>query len=172
MRHKDDRIRTRGNMQVRIEKARESEASTLASYLKSMLLYTEKLGWHRASRSPKNWLKTAANIKKAIRSERKHLFLTAKIGNRIVGYSEAIIREFPVVLEPKTCLHISVVYVEEEFRKNGIGERLVKHMIKWGKRFSVKEINLNVHFKNPAAKLYERLGFKTTRLEMTIRVKS
>ena len=104
--------------------------------------------------------------------EPKHIFFTAKIGNRVIGFSEAVIQELPIILEPKVLLHISAVFVENEFRRNRVGEKLVKRLIQWGKIYSAREIKLNVHVKNPAIELYKRLGFKKSRIEMTKRVKS
>jgi GNAT superfamily N-acetyltransferase len=157
-------------MEIRIEMATEIDAAIIAGYIKDMLLYTEKLGSHKPNRSPKKWKEFTAYIKKAINSDPKHIFFIAKIENRIVGFSEAAIQELPIVLEPKVLLHISAVYVEDEFRKNGIGKKLVQRLIQWGKRHSATEINLNVLAKNPAINLYKSMGFQEARIEMVNRL--
>jgi ribosomal protein S18 acetylase RimI-like enzyme len=131
-----------------------------------MLLYTEKLGSHKTNRSPKKWKEFTARIKKSIESDPKRVYFTAKIGNRTVGYSEAAIQELPIILEPKVLLHISAVYVEDGFRKMGIGKKLVRRLIQWGKKRSAAEINLNVLVNNPAIQLYKSMGFREARLEM------
>jgi GNAT superfamily N-acetyltransferase len=158
-------------MKRKIEIATKNDAPAIAGYMRSMLLFTEKLGWHKVNRSNKKWNETITHIKKMIGSNPNRAFFMAKVGDRAVGFAEAVIEDLPIVLAPKKALHISAVYVEEEFRKNGIGKALVRRLVQWGKRFPVMEINLGVHVKNPAIKLYEDLGFQASRLEMVKRIK-
>ena len=54
------------------------------------------------------------------------------------------------------------VAVSESFRKQGIGERLVRHLMQAGAQRGAKNFYLEVRAGNePAQCLYEKLGFKT-----------
>lgn len=56
---------------------------------------------------------------------------------------------------------ISDVFVEKEFRHKGIGESLIKNMVRWFKERNIKDVDLNVYSKNiKALKIYKHLGFK------------
>lgn len=54
------------------------------------------------------------------------------------------------------------VAVSETFRKQGIGERMVRHLMQAGTKRGAKNFYLEVRAGNqPAQRLYEKLGFKT-----------
>ena len=158
-------------MKVTIEKAGVLHSKTIAQYTRDMVLFAEKLGWHKANRSQKEWKSLASRIKKDMKADRTRVFLIAKVDSRVVGFSEAVIQEVSRVFKPKKLLNISAVHVEEGYRNRGIGRKLIAQLVEWGMGFSVEEITLEVHVKNPAMKLYEKMGFRISRLEMVRKVK-
>ena len=61
--------------------------------------------------------------------------------------------------------HILDVAVAAEFRKQGLGEKLVREAIKQGLRGEAKQATLEVRKSNAAAiQLYQKLGFLVTRV--------
>lgn len=58
-------------------------------------------------------------------------------------------------------LEIFTIAVDKEYRKKGIGSKLLEHMIKSAKEKKIRQIRLEVSTKNEAAiNLYEKFGFK------------
>ncbi len=54
-----------------------------------------------------------------------------------------------------------VILVDEKYRRQGIGTLLLKEVEKLAKtKFGIEILHLEVYDKNPAIRLYERLGFK------------
>ncbi|MCB1107166.1 MAG: GNAT family N-acetyltransferase [Chlamydiia bacterium] len=53
-----------------------------------------------------------------------------------------------------------VIILDEKYRGKGIGTLLLKEIIKLGQKRGVEIIHLEVYDKNPAVRLYKRLGFK------------
>ena len=71
-----------------------------------------------------------------------------------------------------TKFHIWYLFVEKDYRKKGLGTKIIKKMIEFAKSRRVKKIALDVNPTNHIAqKLYEKLGFKVDKYRMTKRVK-
>jgi GNAT superfamily N-acetyltransferase len=67
---------------------------------------------------------------------------------------------------PKKTLHISVVYVLPQWRRGGIGGRLIAKLLDWGRAAGCELCDLNVLSGNPARSLYERCGFSISEVKM------
>jgi ribosomal protein S18 acetylase RimI-like enzyme len=53
------------------------------------------------------------------------------------------------------------IFIEKKFRHKGVGEALIKNMVKWFKSKKIRDVELNVYSKNiKALKIYKHLGFK------------
>ena len=64
--------------------------------------------------------------------------------------------------------YISNLYVDKEYRKKGIGGKLILHTLKWLKKQGVPHITVEVHIKNSAAQnLYRKLGFNDYTIKLT-----
>ncbi len=82
--------------------------------------------------------------------------------NGLVGW--IVLNLFTKGTCPKTDLRISVLAVDEQFRGQGIGTRLIQHVLEFAKVNDFLAVRLEVVDTNPSAKrLYERLGFKAVR---------
>jgi len=75
-----------------------------------------------------------------------------------------IVGHMSIIHRPKTnSFHMFHIIVDKDFRKQGIGEKLVKFGISLGKRNKHDKITLRVMKKNvPAYNLYLKLGFELT----------
>lgn len=71
-------------------------------------------------------------------------------------------------LEKDEC-HIESITVDENYRKNGIGMKLLLGAIKTAKNEKLKKITLNVEVDNfPAIALYKKIGFKIINTEKSV----
>ena len=74
-------------------------------------------------------------------------------GRRCVGYCVAVINS-------RGHAEIESMYVDESFRRRGVGSSLVKRMLNWFGRKKVKSASVNVAVGNESAfKFYEQWGF-------------
>ena len=89
----------------------------------------------------------------------------AKQDNKIVGY--IFIKELN---DPTNILKeaiIDALYVEEEYRNNGIAKSLIEKAKNYCSNNNIKYISLNVMYQNEIAKkLYYNLGFKKFSLNL------
>ncbi|MBU2562183.1 MAG: GNAT family N-acetyltransferase [Nanoarchaeota archaeon] len=74
-----------------------------------------------------------------------------------IGYSKLTIKK----VNAKMIGHIGAEFVLEEFRKRGIGKRLVKEMCYLIKKKKIKKISVEVYKKNKLSiKFHKKMGFK------------
>lgn len=100
-----------------------------------------------------------------------HLFLIAGPEGEAAspaGLIEASIVGREEFFRPTSVLHIHSLYVQPSHRGQGLGERLLKAGLEWGKRKGCLEAELNVLVGNPARRLYENLGFEAVELRMRL----
>ena len=94
-------------------------------------------------------------------AKKKHILLVARVEAGVVGFVSATYSsDFPLKVS-QPFGRLNNLYVLPEYRRKGIGTRLVNECLKKMKDSSVKTIRLNVVKDNqPAINLYEKLGFK------------
>lgn len=84
-------------------------------------------------------------------------FLVALLERRLVGYSASVIRGSEG--------HVVSIAVHPDYRRMGVGERLLKETVKNLKRLGVSRVVLEVRVDNePAVSLYRKMGFKISEL--------
>ncbi len=99
---------------------------------------------------------------------RNSIVLVAAEADRIVGYAYGRIepRDWNALRERCGALHD--VYVDEIARHQGVGARLVDEMVKRLASLGAPRVVLMTAVQNTNAhRLFQRLGFRTTMLEMT-----
>ena len=87
----------------------------------------------------------------------------------VVGYTTIYIERFamPLYNSNPLCV-IGDMMIEEQYRKQGIGELFIEQAKKMAKEFSVKKLMLNVFVKNQIAYGYfKQQGFEDTMYRMT-----
>lgn len=88
------------------------------------------------------------------------IIFVAEEGGKTVGYIEGYINSRNTHL-PTTVGHILLCYVEEPYRRRGIGLSLVKSMCIYFKEEKVEEVNLRYVIGNrEAERFWTELGFK------------
>jgi ribosomal protein S18 acetylase RimI-like enzyme len=102
--------------------------------------------------------------------DKQHIFVAA-IGNDIAGVivtkeEETTENSF---IKARKVLLINSLCVDETYRKNGIGKKLIKYVFDLGKRLRVDSIELGVSEKNTSAiEFYRSIGMKTKNRKMEI----
>ena len=102
--------------------------------------------------------KEEKKIKKRIRS-RKVIFLVAEIDDKIVGLIDGYIIE-SIYFKEKIA-YLDHLCVDEKYRNNGIGSKLIEKFSDVSKSKGAKYIKLNAFENNiPAVNLYNKYGFE------------
>lgn len=94
--------------------------------------------------------------------------LVAERDGVVVGYAYATVegRDWNALLDAHGALHD--VWVEEAARKSGVGELLVEEVVRQLRARGVPRVLLMTASQNEAAqRLFARLGWRTTMVEMT-----
>lgn len=95
----------------------------------------------------------------------------AEIEGRMIGCGFAERRDSRHYTEPASHAHLGFMFVEPEFRGQGVNQVLVQHLLSWARRMGLLEIRLTVYPENKAAlRAYEKAGFTQHILEMRMRM--
>lgn len=97
--------------------------------------------------------------------------LVAEFDYGIVGFAyvqyEAV--NFADLLESAAWLHD--IYIDKAARNAGVGKQLVEAAAEAGKKLGATKLMLHVAERNsPGREFFERVGFRTTMLEMMIAI--
>lgn len=99
-------------------------------------------------------------------SSKNHLILVAENNNNLVGY---LVASLFIGINNKFG-YIDHIFVSQDYRKNKIGELLVKEFRMILKKKKLSRIKLAVNIRNKRAiKFYRKLGFKTYSYEMELK---
>lgn len=96
------------------------------------------------------------------------ILLVATEGDGVIGYVYARMepRSYDELLDACTKLHD--IYVDERVRRRGVGEALLRETFRLAKAKGAPRVVLLTASQNESAhRLFERVGFRTTMLEMT-----
>ena len=97
---------------------------------------------------------------------KENYWIVLEKNNIILGFGNAEVKKNYDYKEGM----ITMVYVDRKFRKKGIGEKILKELILWLKKKSVRYIEAGLYWKNiPSRKLNEKLGFKPISLKMRLK---
>ena len=88
------------------------------------------------------------------------LLIVAKVDSDIVGFSLSSIQSNIPVFKIKRYGVIYDFFVDEGFRRNGIGRKLFEFAIKWFEKKGIKHLQLSVAHHNPVAQeFWHTMGF-------------
>ena len=79
--------------------------------------------------------------------------------SNIIGFCIAYIRKTGGVVE--------VLFVDEKYRRNGLGVKLMSSAMEWFGENHIKDIELTVVYGNEAVSFYQKLGFYPRSIIMT-----
>jgi ribosomal protein S18 acetylase RimI-like enzyme len=99
--------------------------------------------------------------------------LVAERADEVIGYVFAGIEPMSWRELRAECGFVHDVFVDGHARRNGIGEALLRAAIRWMEAKGMPRVVLMSAAKNDAAqRLFDRLGFRRTMVEMTLELKS
>jgi GNAT superfamily N-acetyltransferase len=97
------------------------------------------------------------------------LVLVAETEAGVVGYVYAALEPLSWRDLRGPCGFVHDVFVDEGARRRGVGRTLVDAAIAWARSRGMRQIVLTTQSKNEdAQRLFERLGFRRTMIEMTL----
>lgn len=80
--------------------------------------------------------------------------------DNIVGFIYGFLEDLTLNIEPEAIL--DALYIDDNYRKKGYGEKLINSFLTWCKNKNVKFITVGVLNKNYAAStLYKKIGFNS-----------
>ncbi|PFW93506.1 GNAT family N-acetyltransferase [Bacillus pseudomycoides] len=74
---------------------------------------------------------------------------------------------FCIAYSKKVSGKIEVLFVDENYRRNGLGLKLMNSAVEWFKEKQIYEIELTVVYGNEAVSFYQKLGFYPRSIIMT-----
>jgi GNAT superfamily N-acetyltransferase len=94
-------------------------------------------------------------------SSKKSTVLVAEHNGRLVGHCLTFISEYPSVLTTKRYGVFQELAVTGDYRRNGIGQRLVEEMLKWFRKRRIKRLEVRVSvFNEISTAFWRKMGFK------------
>ncbi len=101
-------------------------------------------------------------------AEDEVMLLVAELDGAIVGYAYARLepRSYNELLD--ACAKLHDIYVDAKARRSGVGEALLREVLRQASEKGAPRVVLLTATQNEAAqRLFSRVGFRTTMLEMT-----
>lgn len=88
--------------------------------------------------------------------------LVAEVGKVVVGFSFAMIAKYPPVFEMERYGLITDLAVSRDFRRRGIGERLLRDVFRWFSGKGMTRIEVHVANCNEVSRnFWRKMGFTT-----------
>lgn len=93
-------------------------------------------------------------FRKAINSS-KERFLVCEEKDRLIGFGDAVLSN------KKRSAEVALIYVKREYRREGIGRKLLKELLKWLKEKSESKVFVTMDIKNNSSvNLHKKAGFR------------
>ncbi len=144
----------------KIRKAAAKDIPEIILLLKKLNAFEKRIAKIAAYR--KGFEKAEARqLRKKIRSA-QHAVIVAESQGKIVGFCNTRIDNWQQKFEKKKWIEINEVFIEKEYRKQGIATKMIRtaeHLLK-GKFDGTELFVLNGN--KQAKKLYKKLGYKET----------
>lgn len=129
-----------------IRKAKVKDLEILSKKSLELLKYHQKFDkYFSPSINAKGLLKSF--LKKSIYSKNYYL-IVAELDKKIVGYALATLSFRPPIFKHREIGFINDVYVDENFRRKGVGKLFLREMLNWFKDNNINNIELAVHSMN------------------------
>lgn len=149
-------------MNYQIRKAKISDVKVINNFL-TRLIHDEKKYDNNI-----NEICIVNNFYENIVENPKSCILIAEINDKIIGYLYGFIQN-----NGDTCINIvtqiDAIFIDEDYRKIGVGNTLIEEFKKWSKQQNAKYIELKVCNNNDIAiSLYRKKGFKDFKTIMSL----
>ncbi len=109
-----------------------------------------------------DWSRLNKALREIFRNANAVIFV-AEVSSHVVGLVEVYFRpddETNPLIIPKKAAYLQSIFVSENFRKLGVGKRLIHAAQAWSREKGAKEMKLDVwEFNVEAKKFYSEMGF-------------
>lgn len=146
--------------QIKIRKAVENDVPFMVELWKEMMDFHKERDqvFTRTATGHEDWTEfITGHI-----SKEDSCVLVAECDGRIVGHCLAFITESPPVLATKQYGLFQDIAVTANYRRCGVGEELVKEMLKWFRNHNIERIEVKVSVHNElSTAFWRKMGFST-----------
>lgn len=158
-------------MEIRIRKAEPKDAEKIAEMLIGIgaLHHNGRPDIYKDNLQKYN----EKDIIEILKCEDSPIFVAADEDDNVAGYAFCQLKtvEENKAFVGRRFLYIDDFCVDEKYRKQHIGQTLLKAVTDEAKKMNVASIELNVwEFNESAIKFYEKCGFTTQKREMEIKL--
>jgi ribosomal protein S18 acetylase RimI-like enzyme len=144
---------------MRITVARNSHVPGIVEVWKELMDFHKDIDsrWSRSQNAHIDWEEF---LREQMESE-DALVLVALDKGRVVAYSISQISKYPPISRLDTFGHISDMAVTSEYRRQGIGERMLSRMYDWFESRNIDRIELSVAARNQVGySFWKKQGFQ------------
>lgn len=146
-------------MVIKIRKAKKEDIENIVELNKQLDDFHTKFDkyYKDSSEAAKNFKKDLASIIQ----KRNVKILVIEDNNKMVGYFNAKIEKPKPFFVPEKIGKISDAFIEEKYRKLGLGKKVLDELIEWFKKNKIKHVELSVDVRNEIGiKAWRKFGFK------------
>jgi ribosomal protein S18 acetylase RimI-like enzyme len=146
-------------LKVKIRKAKKEDISAVVRLNMKLTDYIKKLDIYGAESS-----KVEKCFRKYIRDiikKRNVIILVAEVNGKIVGTMRGAIQRASPVVSYNKVGRVSGVFVEEDYRRLGLGKKMFEELKKWFTKKKIRILDVMVNSDSKAAiSAYEKFGFR------------
>ncbi|MCK4589914.1 MAG: GNAT family N-acetyltransferase [Nanoarchaeota archaeon] len=162
-------------MRIIIRKAKDNEIPIIdklgdelvSHHSKNLYTKDDRFYNQKKKNSSSIWKKHALSIIK----NKKNLALIAYYGEKPIGYCLSLIKRNIPIYKIEKYVYISDIYVDEKYRKQGIGKKFMEEVKKFYKKQKIKFLELQLNHNNDRAlKFYQKYGFKEYHKTLRMRI--
>lgn len=147
-------------MGVQIRKAEKRDLDAIGALATKQVNYHVKIDGYYKKSSVARSKRIKKHLSKTMK-KKTTLFLVAEDNGKIIGYFIGFIVKSSPYLIPTRIGKISEAYLDNKYRRRGIGSKMVKEYIKWFKKNRIKYIELYVDSRNLiGVSAWKKFGFK------------
>ena len=143
---------------ISIRSARKTDVPAMVKLWKEMMDFHKERDriFTRTTTGHKGWIKFIAGHM----ASKNSCVLVAECDGQLVGHCLAFITEYPPVITTKRYGKFQEIAVAADYRRCGVGERLVKKMLKWFAQQGIKRIEVRVSVHNElSTTFWRKMGF-------------
>lgn len=156
-------------MNILIRKAQNNDFESVLRLSKALFDHEDRFGhefnlnWTYGEKGQKYFLERF--------SDKNAIIFVAEVDGKVVGYIIGFIHAYSARRKNPFC-DIENIFIEEKYRKQGLGDKLIKRIIGIAKRRRVTRLRLSTIAQNELAiKFYKSHGFEEVQLILEKKLK-